>query len=470
MGKLPPWTRRLAGHCQQVAKQPLTEQTIHAVKRATFDAIVCALAGTVTDEMMILQTALALPFEPPGRLARPGKSPLSGAAAALYDGACAHALELDDTHSFSSVHGAGPIVMAVLAAAGSPDGLNRTSGLDVLRAIAVGYESACRLGGACRGSSPYARGFHPTGVYGVFGAAAAVGALLGLDADTYADAFGIAGSLASGLMACVADGSWSKKLHAGWAAHGGIVAASLAAQGFRGPHSVLEGPFGFVDAHCDQPDAAYMFADLVNRREVERISFKPFACCRSIHPAITATLAAVDGHELQADDIAAIALTIADEDIDLVAEPRDAKIAPTTTEEAQFSLYWGTAVAAALRRATRSEFTPSVIASPELLRLASVVSYQTDPEMTALRPELFPCRATVTLRDGRILQASVRAPRGDFRNPMEDHELLRKARGLLSGGPVDAAQLFEAIWTLDTAHNLGELLDLAWNPLPISLA
>lgn len=456
----PPWTVRLAAHCEAVAREPLRPETVQAAPRAIFDAVVCALAGAGTEEIATLRASLGLPAPAAGRLARGGDGGMAAATAALYNGTCAHALELDDTHSFSSVHGAGPIVMAALTFAATRAARQRYGTEQILRAVVVGYEAACRLGGACRGfTSPYARGFHPTGVHGVFGAAAAIGVLLGFDADTYASAFGTAGSLSSGLMACVSDGSWTKKLHAGWAAHGGILAANLAAGGFRGPATVLEGPFGFIDAHSLQPDIEYLWADLPARREVERISFKLFGCCRSIHPAITATLAAVDGTDVGAEDIAAIELTIADEDIDLVAEPRRPKIAPTTTEEARFSIYWGTAVAAALRRATPAEFAPPVLGSAPLRRLAASVSYRTDPEMTATRPEFFPCHSRVILRDGRVLEARVAAPRGDFRNPVADRDLLDKAHHLLAAGPVDADALFDSVWQLGAVDSLEALMD-----------
>jgi 2-methylcitrate dehydratase PrpD len=241
------------------------------------------------------------------------------------------------------------------------------------------------------------------------------------------------------------------------------MAAELAAKGFRGPHCVLEGPFGFLAAHCEQPDIGYLFAELDTRREVERISFKIFPCCRSVHPAITATLAALDGVAVEAKDISSIELIICDEDLDLVAEPHIPKMAPKTPEEAQFSLYWGTAVAAAHGKVTPADFTAQALGSPDLIELAAKVSYRTDPQMTASRPEYYPCKASIKLYDGRLYEASVRAPRGDYRNPISDAELMAKASGLLMGLDVTREALFDAVWDLHDARDLAEFMDLITN-------
>ena len=110
----------------------------------------------------------------------------------------------------------------------------------------AGYEVMLRVGNALNPASAYQRGFHPTGVAGVFGAATAAGCLLGLSAGTLACALGIAGTMASGSLEYLSGGAWTKRLNPGWAAHAGIVAAGLARAGFKGPESVFDGLLGLA--------------------------------------------------------------------------------------------------------------------------------------------------------------------------------------------------------------------------------
>lgn len=129
------------------------------------------------------------------------------------------------------------------------------------------------------------RGFHPTSVCGVFGATLAAGLLWGLTESQLVGAMGIAGSMASGLFEYLADGSQTKPLHAGWAAHAGIMATQLAQHGARGPASVLEGRFGLYKAYLNRDSAELerQLDDLGERWETPKIAYKAFPACHYIH-------------------------------------------------------------------------------------------------------------------------------------------------------------------------------------------
>src|SRR5262249_4190300 len=152
----------------------------------------------------------------------------------------------------------------------------------------------------------YARGFHPTGVAGVFGAAGASGRLLGLDATALTNAFGIAGTLAAGSLEYLADGAWTKRLNAGWAAHGGVVAANLARAGFTGPATVFEGRLGLLHAYSDAPLPERLLADLGDPFQVMSVSIKPYACCRYNHGLIDCMLQLRAEHAFDPSDVDAI--------------------------------------------------------------------------------------------------------------------------------------------------------------------
>jgi len=164
---------------------------------------------------------------------------LTASGAAFVNGTAAHGEDFDDTFEGGPIHAGAVIVPAVLAACErhNPDGRMALTG------IAVGTEVLCRLSLVVP-KAVHKAGFHPTAVFGAMGAAAGVGAALGLNAKQIVDALGIAGSMASGIIEYLAEGAWTKRMHAGWAAQSGLRAALLARSGFVGPRTVFEGLHG----------------------------------------------------------------------------------------------------------------------------------------------------------------------------------------------------------------------------------
>ena len=178
---------------------------------------------------------------------------LSSAGAAFVNGTAAHGEDFDDTFEGGPVHAGAVVVPAVLAACER----HRPDGASALLGIAVGTETMCRLSTVVP-KAVHKAGFHPTAIFGVMGAAAGVGAALGLNAKQLVDALGIAGSFASGIIEYLAEGTWTKRMHPGWAAQSGIRAALLARGGFSGPRTVFEGVHGLFHgfAHTAQGDYA----------------------------------------------------------------------------------------------------------------------------------------------------------------------------------------------------------------------
>ena len=152
------------------------------------------------------------------------------------------------------------------------------SGKDFISAVVAGYDVIGRLGRALKGAEHYARGFHPTGTCGTFGAAAVSARLLGLSGDDFVHASGIAGSQTSGSLEYLAQGAWTKRLHPGWASHSGICAGLLAKAGFTGPTTILEGRDGFLSAYSGEPDPSLVLKDLSDDFLIARTSVKPHNC------------------------------------------------------------------------------------------------------------------------------------------------------------------------------------------------
>ena len=180
----------------------------------------------------------------------------------LINGTAAHGEDFDDTFEGGPVHAGAVIVPAVLAACER----HRLHGQAALIGIAVGVESICRLG-LVAPKAVHKAGFHPTAIFGAMGAAAGVGAALGLDIRQIVDALGIAGSMAGGIIEYLAEGAWTKRLHAGWAAQSGIRAALLASQGFVGPRTVFEGVHGLFNGQNNQDQFNRAFELMMSLKE-----------------------------------------------------------------------------------------------------------------------------------------------------------------------------------------------------------
>jgi 2-methylcitrate dehydratase PrpD len=403
----------------------MSQETINDSKLAILDAIGCGIAGSSDSAVHNLMRALEISQET-------GQVPTFGnpkrflpRAAALINGAMIHALEMDDTHSFSSVHAGGP----VLASALSASHLQAASGARFIEAVVAGYEIACRLGMAIRGKTPYHRGFHPTGICGIFGAATAAGKVFDLDAPGFLSAWGIAGSMASGLMSYLQNGAWTKKLQPGWAAQSGFLAAVLARGGYLGPDDIFQGNYNFCSAYADAFDPEPLTEELGKRFEVSRMSYKRFACCRTIHAPITAALKLRElpgFHPTRIEEIHAI---LADEDIPLVVEPLEKKKHPETIVDAQFSMPFGVALALIEGDAMADQYTADRLKDPHIQDLCRKFRYTLNSEYTRRRPLYFPCELRVRTA-GTWHTASVDAPLGDYTNPMSREEMLRKFRRL----------------------------------------
>ncbi|MDE0150258.1 MAG: MmgE/PrpD family protein [Rhodospirillaceae bacterium] len=312
----------------------------------------------------------------------PGGGRASAAWAAFVHGVTAHCRDFDDTFQDSVVHPGSVVVPAALAVGEA----NRAADADIAAAIVAGYEVAARLGSVA-GRRFHIRGLHATGIVGPFAAAATAGRLMGLDGAAIANAFGLAGSMAGGLMAFVADGSWSKWLHAGWAAHGGIVAAQMAAQGFRGPAGVLDGrhnlyaallageeisPAGLAETLTGGLGAAWRGAE---------VHFKYYPCAHVIQPYLDAAIDLRREHGLRAGDIVGGVCRIAPWAAQIVCEPRAAKLRPDSEMAAIASLPYLLAVALADGAVTLDALDAPSRRDPAVLDLAARLTHEEDPAL-----------------------------------------------------------------------------------------
>src|SRR6266850_4857606 len=328
-----------------------------------------------------------------------------------------------------------------------------------LEAIIAGVEVMCRVGLAVPGKF-HARHYHPTALAGTFAAAAAAGKLYGLTEDELVRAFGVCGSQAAGIIEYLADGSWTKRLHAGWAAHAGIVASLLARAGFTGPETVLEGEHGFYRAFAGGHEPARLdelLASLGTVWEIEQLTFKPYPCGSIAQPYMDCALRV--RHRVSPDDIVEIRCRTAEGPVPRLWEPLAAKHAPQNGYAAKFSLPYLLSVVLIKGRASLAEFEDDVVRDREILALASRIGYELDP--TIDYPRQFVGHVRVRLRDGRIVEESQDHPRGGPDSPMGRDEIESKFLGNASlVMPADrASRVIASVAALDTEQNLRGLVE-----------
>lgn len=327
------------------------------------------------------------------------------AAAALLNGAFGHSLDFDDTHADSSLHPSAPVVPAALAAAE----LTGASGADFIAAVVIGLEVCCRLGMALNPTSHYARGFHPTATAGTFGAAAAAGRLLGLDAAGMAAGFGVAASQASGSLQFLENGAWNKRYQVGEAAMKGLIAATLAHEGFLGARDAIEGQHGFLHGYSDAAEPQRAVDGLGTRWETLRIGVKPYPACRYTHAAVDGILALCRDHGIAAGDVRRIGVGLHRNGIALVGAPLAHKRRARSIVEGQFSMPFAAAVA--LQRGRFGWDDYDLLGQPETDALSDLVEVGRDPSLEGLR---HPFGCTLTLEAfGRVHQLRVPDPSGE---------------------------------------------------------
>jgi 2-methylcitrate dehydratase PrpD len=458
----PTAAERLARLCDDLHWEGLPPPVRQRTGELVLDLVGVALRGSIEPSTAPVAT-LAGEAGAGGRASVVGHGLATGSAwAALANGTAAHAIEMDDVTTESSLHPGTVVVPAALAVAEE----RGASGVRFLEAVVAGYEVVIRTGNALNAAAAYRRGFHPTGIAGVFGAAVAAGRLLGLDAAGLAHALGIAGTMASGSLEYLSDGAWTKRLNAGWAAHAGIVAAGLARGGFTGPETVFEGPLGFLRAYSDAPAAARLLAGLGSDWQLLRVSIKPYACCRYSHGLIDCVLRLRREHGIRPEQVERIRLGVLSGGALLVAEPIERKRAPANVVEAQFSAPFAAALALARGGAGPGEYTPESVDDPTIRDLMARTECYRDPDLDACYPQQWPAAAELVLRDGRRLATRQEAATGEPENPVPRAELVAKFEQLAGSvlGPPQVTELARLVLGLDQQADLTEIGRLLRGP------
>lgn len=410
--------------------------------RTFFNWVGCAVGGARHETVDRALQALA-PFSGPATasvLGRPER--LDALHGALINGITSHVLDYDDTHLKTIIHPAGPVASAALAMAE----LRPCTGADLLHALIVGVEVECRIGNAVY-PDHYDRGWHITGTAGVFGAAAAVGVLIGLDARRLRWALGLAATQSSGLREMF--GTMTKSFHPGRAAQNGLTAGLLAEAGFDSSDRGLEAPRGFANVLSTKQDYTEITEGLGIRWEAALNSYKPFACGIVIHPTIDGCIQLRSELGDRVGDIARVELRTHPLVLELTG-----KKAPRTGLEGKFSVYHAAACALLRGDGAPTAFTDDMVNAPDIVALRSRVEATADPNCheDAVSIEL-------TLTDGSRVVRRIDHAIGSLDRPLSDAQLeakFHRQASLVIGEPASRA-LMDVAWQLPSLPGLEKL-------------
>jgi 2-methylcitrate dehydratase PrpD len=423
-------TRELAGWISRLRHADLTPRTREVVRTLLLDTLGCGVYGYETPwaATLLKWARVGAPAKAEATVWGETAPSLRASDAALVNGTSIHAFELDDYHQ-AKLHPGAVVIPAAVAMAEKLG----SNGEQLVTAIAAGYEVMIRSSLALNPSAARLRGWHLTGVCGPFGAAAACASLLKLNGEQTAWALGLGGTQGSGLWAFNADGTMSKRFHAGRAAQSGVMAAELAALGFTGPTQIYEfHDGGVLKAFSDASDPAPLTRDLGTVFHLDATSIKPYSCCGSTHSYVDAALELRRRLGTPWDAKRPVKLGMAK----VVDVQCGFDYVPSSALNAQMSMRYVVAATLLEGQALPPQFSDQKIADPALTGLAERIQCAHDPALDKLYPQRF--AAWIAAEDkGQWVRVDVLDPLGSPANPVDRRGVIEKFRGINPKLPVD---------------------------------
>ena len=408
-------TERLAAYAAAAKFEHFPQAAAERAKRCLVDAVACAIFGAQFPwSTMVLDEALATGAGGPCRVPGVSGKTLHVPQAALVSGAFAHAFEYDNLRKpGAGVHAGATVALPALAMAQAV----KASGKELIAAIIAGVEVMFRIGAATL-HTPEHIGFHAPGMTGPFGSAAACASLMGLSARQTAHAFGIAGSLAGGLLAFAKAGSGGmvKRLHLGRAAESGVLAARLASRGYEGPRNVIEGSYGVLEAFCEENDPILLTQGLGQVFEIERVCFKRYPCHVTAHVPVQLLRNLMTTGNFGPQDIHTIAIEASGK---VVSHHNER--APADIMLAQYSVPFCVAIAAYHDPLDPAVFCDEVVRDPRVRALAKAIKVSAGETIKG-----WGARLDITLKDGRTVGGQIDTWLGCPETPLSTEQLRDK--------------------------------------------
>jgi 2-methylcitrate dehydratase PrpD len=433
-------TAALASWIVSTRIETVPEDVRHEARRAIFNYLGCALGGSRDEAVNIVMRALG-PYSGPATARVLGRSErLDPLHASLMNGISSHVYDFDDTTPKNYMHPTSPVASALFAYASA----NPISGHDFMQAFIAGFEAEMRIGNAVY-PAHYDVGWHITGTAGVFGAAAAIGKLLGLTTQQMVWNLGLAATQAAGIREMF--GSMAKSFHPGRAAQNGYAGALLAQAGFTAGEHGLEGPRGFAAVQAARYDLAKITAGLDAEYELRANTYKPFPCGIVNHPAIDGAIQIHHEHHPAPESIAAVRLRVAPLVLDLCNQTNITK-----GLQGKFSVYHGAAIGLVRGKAGIREYTDDAVNDAAIKRVRERATAVGDRSLTEDQAQI-----EVEMANGEKFVRVVEQSLGNVHRPLTDEQLEDKFRDQAGG---DAEETLRLCWRIDELVNVNELIRL----------
>ncbi len=444
-------TRTLAEFVAGLRYEDLPRAVVDQACRIVIDTIGCAISAWSEDpEKSRIALAIAKLYGATAGASIIGTAGVKSqpAFAALANGILCNAADNDDTHKRSLLHAGSVLVPTTLALAET----QQLRGRDLIVSLVAGYEVSVRVAMAVLPS--HHRFWHSTGTNGTFAAAVSAAKALGLDADGVQRALGLAGTQAAGLNTFIESGDMTKSIHPGKSALNGILSAQLAQLGATSSPVILEHPKGYLNTFSADPHPEALTSGLGSSWEILQNGFKFFPTVLTSHSPIQATLAIVNKHAIDPAQIA----RITNETYDTVMMHFGNKEV-TSGMAARLSVPYCIAISAIDRKLTSAQFSPARFNDPLVRAVLAKTELIPNAEFNKLRPDNFPARVTITMKNGASFQEMVLFPKGDPQDPLSASELEEKFRENVAKklSPAGAGKLLATLYALPDASNLNEL-------------
>jgi 2-methylcitrate dehydratase PrpD len=436
-------TKTLASYIVSNRWEDIPVDVRHEAKRAIINVVGCAIGGSPHPAVTTAIRALG-PFSGErtanviGRVER-----LDPLHASLMNGISSHVEDYDDTTPKNYSHTSSPVGSALFAYASA----NRVRGRDFVEAFILGFEAASRVGNVVY-PAHYDVGWHMTGTIGVFGAAAAIGKLIGLNEQQMVWALGLAATQSAGLREMF--GSMGKAFHPGRSAQNGYAAALLAQAGFTSGERGIEGPRGFAYVLAASRDLSKIGTRLGVDFDLRENTYKPFPCGIVNHPTIDGAIQIHDEHRPDPASIVAVRLRVAPLVLDLCNQQNITK-----GLQGKFSVYHGAAVGLVRGKGGLREYTDDAVNDPAIKRVRELATATGDASITEDQAHI-----EVELSDGRRLSKFVEQSLGNIHRPLTDKQLEEKFRDqavlVLPAREVEA--VIQQCWQIDQLDDVGELV------------
>jgi 2-methylcitrate dehydratase PrpD len=436
-------TKILASYLVSNRWEDIPPDVRHEAKRALVNVVGCAIGGSPHPAVTTAIRALG-PFSGErtasviGRVER-----LDPLHASLMNGISSHVEDYDDTTPKNYSHTSSPVASALFAYASA----NPVGGRDFVEAFVLGFEAASRIGNVVY-PSHYDVGWHMTGTIGVFGAAAAIGKLIGLDQQQMVWALGLAATQSAGLREMF--GSMGKAFHPGRSAQNGYAAALLAQAGFTSGERGIEGPRGFAHVQAAARDLSRIATRLGVDFDLRENTYKPFPCGIVNHPTIDGAIQIHDEQRPDPASIVAVRLRVAPLVLDLCNQQNITK-----GLQGKFSVYHGAAVGLVRGKAGLREYTDEAVNDAAIKRVRELTTAHGDPSVTEDQVHV-----EVELSDGRRLSKFVEQSLGNIHKPLSDQQLEDKFRdqAVLVLPAAQVESIVQQCWQIDRLDDVGELV------------